>query len=70
MQAKKRLRTVHDDFYVAHKTMNDLERLGPSHTGLIKGESVQSMEHILNLALSQQFLCKLLWGDVTNKVKT
>ena len=59
-EAKKRWRTVHDELHVAQKTMNDLKRLSPGHASLIDGESVQSIEHILDLALPQQLLCKLL----------
>ena len=57
---QKSLHTIHDEFHVAHKAMNNLKCLGPSHASLIDGESVKSMEHILDLALAQQFLCKLL----------
>ena len=57
---ERRLRTIHNEFHVAHKTMNNLKCLGPSHASLIDGESIKSMEHILDLALAQQFLCKLL----------
>ena len=57
---ERRLRTIHNEFHVAHKTMNNLKCLSPSHASLIDGELVKSMEHILDLALAQQFLCKLL----------
>jgi len=39
--------------------MYNLKCLGSSHAGLIEREAVESMEHVLNLALSQQFLRKL-----------
>ena len=40
--------------------MNDLKRLSSSHARLVKGEAVQPLENILDLALPQQFLRKLL----------
>jgi hypothetical protein len=46
------LRTANDDFQVVHKTMYDLKCLRSSHASLIESEAVESMEHILDLALS------------------
>jgi len=55
-------RTFHDYPDITHKTMHDTQRLGNSHPGLILGQSVQSLENCLDLALSQQlfgeFLCR------------
>jgi len=62
-----KLRTANDKLQVAHKTMYDLKCLGSSYASLIESEAVDSMEHILDLALSQQFLRKLFYGEVTNK---
>jgi hypothetical protein len=56
--AEWKLRTTNDELQVSHKTMYDLKRLGSSYTGLIKSETVESMEHVFDLALSQQFLGK------------
>jgi hypothetical protein len=39
--------------------MYDLKCPGSSDASLIESEAVESMEDVLNLALSQQFLCKL-----------
>ena len=47
--------------------MYNLECLGYSHAGLIESEPVESTEHILDLALSQQFPRKLFWSEFTNK---
>ena len=54
------LRTAHDELHVAHETMNDLKGLCSGHSSLVEGEAVHSMEHIFDLILPQQFLCKLL----------
>ena len=53
------MRTADDKLQVAHKAMYDLKGLGSSHASLIESEAVESMEHILNLALSQQFFREL-----------
>ena len=53
------LHTTNDELQVAHKTMYNLKCLGSSHAGLIEGEALESMEHVLDLTLSQQFPCKL-----------
>jgi hypothetical protein len=58
-EAYLKLRTAHDEFHVAHETMNDLKRLGSGHASLVEGEAVQSVEHIFDLGLPQQFLRKL-----------
>ena len=57
--AERKLHTANDDLQVAHKTMYDLKCLGSSHASFIDREAVQSVENVLNLALSQQFLRKL-----------
>ena len=46
------MRTADDDLQVAHEAMYDLKRLCSSHASLIDSEPVESMEHILDLALS------------------
>ena len=46
------MRTADDDLQVAHKAMYDLKRLCSGHASLIESEPVESMEHILDLALS------------------
>jgi hypothetical protein len=51
-QAERKMHTANDDLQVAHKAMYDLKCLGSSHASLIESEAVESMEHILNLALS------------------
>ena len=53
------MRTADDKLQVAHKAMYDLKGLGSSHASLIESEAVESMKHILNLALSQQFFREL-----------
>jgi hypothetical protein len=53
------MRTAHDEFHVAHETVNDLKGLCSGHASLVDGEAVHSMEHVFNIALPQQFLCKL-----------
>jgi hypothetical protein len=55
---KWELRTTNDELHVVHKTMHNLKRLSSSHASLIESEAVESMEHIFDLALSQEFLCK------------
>jgi len=59
-RGSKGMRTIHDKLHVAHKTMNDLKRLSSSHARLVKRETIQPLENILDLALPQQFLRKLL----------
>ena len=53
-----KLRTANDELQVAHKTMYDLKCLGSSHASLVESEAVNSMEYVLDLALSKQFLRK------------
>jgi hypothetical protein len=39
-QAKKWPHTIHDEFHVADKTMNDLKRFSSGHARLIEGETI------------------------------
>jgi len=62
-----KLHTANDKLQVADKTMYDLKSLGSRHASLIESEAVDSMEYVLDLALSQQFLRKLFWAEVINE---
>jgi hypothetical protein len=53
--------TVHDHLHIVQKTVNDGQGLRHGHAGLVLGESVQSLEYRLDLAVSQQLLCELLY---------
>ena len=56
----KPLRTFHNHLHISHKTMNDTQGLRHGHPRLVLGQSVQSLENRLDLALPQQLLRKLL----------
>jgi hypothetical protein len=47
------LRTFHDYLNIAHKTMDDTQGLRHSHPSLVLGQSIQSLENGLYLALPQ-----------------
>jgi hypothetical protein len=53
---ESKLRTANDELQVADKTMYDLKGLGSGHVSLIESQAVDSMEHVFDLALSQEFL--------------
>ena len=52
--------TVHDHLHIVQKTVNDGEGLGHGHASFFLGESVESLEYRLDLAISQQLLRELL----------
>ena len=52
--------TVHDHLHIVQKTVNDSKGMRHGHAGLFLGESVQSLEYRLDLAVSQQFFGELL----------
>lgn len=56
------LRTVHHYSHIIDKAMYHAQCLGNGHQSLFLSQSIQSLKYSLNLALSQQFLCKLLCG--------
>ena len=56
------LLTFHNHLHIAHKAMNDTQCLRNGHPRLILGQSIQSLENCLNLALPQQLLRKLFCG--------
>ena len=62
------LRTFHNYPYIAHETMDHTQCLRNSHPRLVLGQSIQSVENCLNLALPQQLLCKL-FCDTLNQVR-
>jgi hypothetical protein len=47
--------------------MHHAQGLCDSDLSLVLGQSVQSLEYSLDLALSQQFLCELLYGTLSNE---
>jgi hypothetical protein len=56
-QARRgKLHTANDELQVGHKTMYDLKCLGSSDASLVESEAVEPAEHVLDLALSKQFL--------------
>ena len=54
------LLTVHDHLHIVQKAVNDGEGLRHGHASFFLGESVQSLEYRLDLAVSQQLFCELL----------
>ena len=50
--------TCHDDPHVLDKAINDLESLGCGGPRLVQRESIKSLQHFLNVMLSQEFLHK------------
>ena len=64
----ERLRTFHNHPYIAHETMDHTQCLCDSHPRLVLGQSVQSLENCLNLALPQQLL-RELFCDTLSQVR-
>jgi hypothetical protein len=56
------VRTVHNHSCIIHKTMYHIQRLCDSDTGLVLIQAVQSLKHSLDLSLSEQLLCELLYS--------
>ena len=46
--------------------MHDAQRLYDSDSNLVLGQSVESLQHGFDLTLSQQFLCELLCGTLSD----
>ena len=57
-------RTFQNDLDITHKTMDHTQGLCNSHPSLVLGQSIQSLQDCLYLALSQQLLRELLCGYV------
>ena len=53
------LRTFHDHLHMSHQAMYHTQGLCSSHPRLVLGQSIQSVENCLNLALPQQLLREL-----------
>ena len=64
---KQVLRTIHHHSRIIYETMDHAQRLCDSDLGLILGQSIQSLEYSFNFALSQYFLCKLLYGTLRDR---
>ena len=60
------LRTFHNHPYIAHETMDHTQCLRSSHPRLVLGQSIQSVENCLNLALSQQLLRELFCDTLSH----
>lgn len=54
----QKLLTCHDDLHVLDKVINDLESLGCGGPSLVERESIKSLQHCLDIMLSQEFLHK------------
>ena len=52
--------TFHNYPHIAHKAMDNTQRLSDSHPSLLLGQSIQSHQHGLNLTLPQQLFRELL----------
>ena len=53
-------RTFQNCLYITHQTMNHTQCLCNSYASLVLGQSIQSLESGLDLALPQQLLCEFL----------
>jgi hypothetical protein len=62
----KRLRTFHYYFRIIHKTMHHAQGLYNRYPSLVLSQAVQSLEDCLDFGLSQMFLCKLLYGTLSD----
>ena len=61
------MQTFHHYSCIIHKTVNHTQRLCDSDAGLVLSQSVQSLKHSLDLALSEQFLCELFYGKLRDE---
>ena len=59
-------RTFHDCLHATHETVDHRQGLCNSHSSLVLGQSVQSLEYGLYLAVPQQFLCKFLCSTLSH----
>jgi hypothetical protein len=64
---KEGLRTFHHYFRIIHKTVNHAQSLRDSDPSLVLSQSIQSLKHSLNLALSEQFLCELFYSKLRDQ---
>jgi hypothetical protein len=60
------LRTFHNYLHVTDKTMDYTQGLCDGHPSLVLGQSIQSLEYSLYLALSQQLLREFLCGTLSH----
>jgi hypothetical protein len=61
----KAFRTFHNHLHISDKTMDHTQGLRNNHPSLILGQSIQSLEDPLYLALPQQLLREFYCGTVT-----
>jgi hypothetical protein len=54
------LLTIHDYHHILDKTGDDLEGLRCSHPSLLLGESIEPLEHRMDIVFSQKLLSKFL----------
>ena len=47
------LLTIHDNLHIIHKPMDDFQRLSDGHPALFLSETVEPLQHSLDLAFSQ-----------------
>ena len=57
--------TVHYHSHILNKAVDDLERLSCGYPSLVLGKSVQSLEHRLDVLLSEELLNKLFCVPVS-----
>ena len=62
-------RTFHNDLHVTDKTIDDTHGLRDSHSSLVLGQSIQSLENSLYLAVSQQLLRKFLCNRLSHRLR-
>jgi hypothetical protein len=58
--------TFHNCPHTTYKAMDHTQRLCDSHLSLILGQSIQSLEYGLYLAVPQQSLCEFLCGTLNH----
>jgi hypothetical protein len=58
-------RTFHNYLHITHETMDHTQGLCDSHASLVLGQSIQSLEYRLDLAVAQQLLCEFLCGTLS-----
>ncbi len=56
------LHTFDNCLHISNKAMDDTQRLGNSHPGLVLCQSIQPLENCLNLALPEQLFGEFLCG--------
>ena len=59
-------RTFDNRLHVSNETMDDTQSLYNGHPGLVLGQSIQSLENCLYLALPKQLFGEFFYGTLSD----